>query len=132
MTVHHARSIALAAVLVGLSALGSSTCVEAQQDVFAPIIAEQRALAERGDAAAQFNLGVMYATGRGVPEDDTEADRWFRLAADQGNAAAQYDLGLRYDNGEGVPQDYAEAILWYRLAAEQGGARAQLNLGSSI
>ena len=97
--------------------------------VQAPELDELRALAEQGDADAQFNLGVMYANGRGVPEDDTEAVRWYRLAADQGNAAAQVNLGIRYDIGEGVPQDYAEAVRWYRLAANQRHARAQLNLG---
>ena len=37
-----------------------------------------RLAAEQGDADAQFNLGVMYGNGRGVPQDDAEADRWFR------------------------------------------------------
>ena len=46
----------------------------------------------------------MYATGEGVPQDDAEAVRWFRLAAEQGDARAQFNLGVRYDTGEGVPQ----------------------------
>ncbi len=71
----------------------------------------------------------MYATGQGVPEDDAEAVRWYRLGTEQGNAAAQLNLGLMYDNGEGVPEDDAEAVRWFRLAAEQGYAAAQLNLG---
>ena len=48
-----------------------------------------RHAAEQGDADAQFNLGFAYATGEGVPQDDAEAVRWFRLAAEQGNALAQ-------------------------------------------
>ena len=44
------------------------------------------ALAEAGDPDAQYNLGVMYANGRGVTQDDTEAVRWYRLAADPGYA----------------------------------------------
>ena len=44
----------------------------------------RRARAEEGVAEAQFNLGVMYAEGRGVPQDDAEAARWYRLAAEQG------------------------------------------------
>jgi TPR repeat protein len=64
-------------------------------------------IAEQGDASAQYNLGVMYANGYGVPQDYAEAVRWYRLAAGQGNAKAQYNLGLMYYNGEGVPQDYA-------------------------
>ena len=67
--------------------------------------------------------------GEGIPQDDAEAVRWYRLAAEQGHASAQYNLGLMYDNGEGIPQDDAEAVRWYRLAAEQGSASAQNNLG---
>ena len=92
-------------------------------------ISNLQELAEQGDADAQFKLGVMYDNGEGVPQDYTEAAKWFRLAAEQGDAWAQYFLGVRYANGEGVPQDYTEAVKWYRLAAEQGHASAQSNLG---
>ena len=88
-----------------------------------------RARAEQGDAEAQFNLGVMYAAGRAVPQDDAEAVRWYRLAAEQGPAQAQRRLGLMYFRGRSVPQDGAEAVRWWRLAAEQGDAYAQRNLG---
>jgi len=85
--------------------------------------------ANKGDAAAQFNLGVMYDEGDGVPEDDAEAVKWYRKAADQGLAEAQSNLGLMYANGKGVPEDDAEAVKWYREAADQGLAGAQTNLG---
>ena len=88
-----------------------------------------RSAAEQGDANAQFNLGLMYGTGRGVRPDDAEAVRWYRLAADQGHAIAQNSLGVMYSSGRGVAQDDAEAVRWYRLAAEQGNAGAQGNLG---
>jgi uncharacterized protein len=88
-----------------------------------------RPLAEQGDAAAQANLGLMYDTGRGVPQDYAEALVWYRKAADQGYAVAQFNLGLMYANGRGVPQDDAQAVVWYRKAAEQGDAKAQFNLG---
>ena len=77
----------------------------------------------------QFRIGSRYDNGDGVPEDDAEAVRWYRLAAEQGFAAAQYNLGWVYANGDGVPEDDAEAVRWYRLAAEQGLAEAQYNLG---
>lgn len=96
---------------------------------YATAIKEWRPLAEAGDASAQYNLGVMYETGRGVPQDDQEAVKWYRKAAEQGDASAQHNLGLMYDNGQGVPQDYREALKWYRKAAEQGNAGAQNNLG---
>jgi len=86
-------------------------------------------LAEQGDADAQANLGLMYDTGRGVPENDAKAVYWYRKAAEQGHAGVQNSLGTMYDNGEGVPEDNAKAVHWYRKAAEQGHARAQSNLG---
>jgi len=87
-------------------------------------------MAYQGDAAAQHNLGLMYANGEGVAEDDVEAVRWYHLAADQGVADAQFNLGISYDYGEGVPEDDAEAARWYRLAANQGLVEAQSNLGA--
>ena len=41
--------------------------------------------AERGDAAAQYNLGLRYSKGRGVPQDDRGGAR-YRMAAEQGDA----------------------------------------------
>ena len=41
--------------------------------------------AEQGHADAQYNLGLMYDYGGGVPEDDAEAVRWYRKAAEQGD-----------------------------------------------
>ena len=51
---------------------------------------ETKRLAEQGDASAQYNLGVMYSFGRGVPENYAEAVRWWRLAAEQGYAEALF------------------------------------------
>ena len=84
---------------------------------------------DEGTAWARYNLGLMYATGRGVPQDHAEAVRWYRLAAEQGHAGAQFNLGYMYSAGRGVPQDHAEAVRWYGLAAEQDYANAQRNLG---
>ena len=73
-----------------------------------------RVHAEQGGAAAQFNLGLMYHHGKGVPQDYAEAVKWYRRAAEQGYPDAQYNLGFLYGNGKGVPQDYAEAVKWFR------------------
>ena len=88
-----------------------------------------RPLAEQGSSFAQYELGVMYANGRGVPEDDREAVKWYTLAAEQGYVPAQTNLGWMYSNGRGVPEDDREAVKWYTLAAEQGEKYAQFNLG---
>ena len=84
-------------------------------------LAEFRALADQGNATAQYNLGQRYRKGQGVPQDDHEAGKWFRRAADQGMALAQNNLALMYYRGQGVPQDYVLAHMWANLAASQGG-----------
>jgi TPR repeat protein len=61
----------------------------------------------------------MYDNGQGVPQDYTEAMKWYRLAADQGNASAQNNLGAMYGDGQGVPQDYIQAHKWHNLAASR-------------
>ena len=88
-----------------------------------------RRLAEQDDASAQFNLGLMYYFGRGVPKSHAEAVKWYRRAATQGVAEAQSDLGVMYQNGWGVRQDDAAAVEWYRRAAAQDDALAHFNLG---
>ncbi len=88
-----------------------------------------RPLADQGNAIAQTGLGVMYLGGTGVPQNDTEAAKWFGLAAEQGVPGAQSVLGFMYLNGRGVPQNDAEAVRWLRSAADQGIARAQFLLG---
>lgn len=88
-----------------------------------------RKAADQGYAAAQYNLGVMYSEGAGIPQDHAEAAEWYRKAADQGFVLAQHQLGLMYLNGTGVAQDHAEAAEWYRKAADQGFALAQSQLG---
>ena len=84
-----------------------------------------RARALQGDVKSQFDLGQMYYHGSGVPQDYTEALRWYHKAADQGDAKAQYAIGYLYYYGQGVSQNYAEALLWNRKAADQGNARAE-------
>ena len=51
-------------------------------------------LAEKGFAFAQFNLGVLYDNGQGLPQDDAQAIAWYRKAAEQGLPQAQVNLGI--------------------------------------
>ncbi len=86
---------------------------------YATALREWRPLAVQGVADAQYNLGVMYGDGRGVPQDYAKAVGWWRKAAEQGHATAQYNLGVAYHNGEGVSQNYAQAHMWHTLAASR-------------
>lgn len=86
-------------------------------------------LAEKGDSQAQFDLGVMYLYGKGVPKNPETAFSWFKKAAEQGHAAAQYAVGRMYYYGQGVAQDGKEAARWFRKSADKGFADAQFALG---
>lgn len=83
--------------------------VPASQDISAT-----QKLANGGDAAAQYNLGVFYGTGQGVTQDAQKAVFWYRKAADQGYANAQFNLGVMYGSGQGVVRDPQQAVIWYR------------------
>ena len=72
-------------------------------------LAEWRPLAEAGDVNAQTMLGLVYAEGKGVPQEHAEAAKWFRRAATRGHAEAQFALGVLYGLGKGVPQDFIAA-----------------------
>ena len=82
------------------------------------------------DPEEQFKLGAKYFKGDGIPQDYSEAAKWFRKAAEREHGRAQTNLGSMYELGQGVPKNYAEAVKWYRRAAEQGYAVAQYNLGA--
>lgn len=86
-------------------------------------------LAEQGDAVSQFNLGVLYLTGRGVGRDPSKAAQWYLRAAEQGEVNAQFNLALMLEQGIDISQDLTKAVYWYRMAAEQGDTAAQFNLG---
>ena len=96
---------------------------------YATALKEWKPLAEQGYAFAQYNLGILYEYGNGVPKDYAEAVKWYRLSSEQGYAISQYSLGLIYSNGYGVLKDKAEAVKWWRLSAEQGYVYAQGMLG---
>ena len=85
--------MALAAVVLLLSAAGFAQAQSLGQGVAAfkrqDYVAASRSfipLAERGDASAQSYLGFMFETGRGVPQNYTEAAMWYRRAAEQGDS----------------------------------------------
>ena len=128
-----AKSLLLTLALVSGSATIAQTSEQSQaayerKDYKAAFTGFKR-LAEQGDASAQFNLGLMYAKGTGVPKDDQQALAWYRKAAEQGDARAQVSLGFMYTTGTGVPKDDQQALAWYRKAVEQGNAAGQQALG---
>jgi uncharacterized protein len=94
-----------------------------------------RKAADRGNAIAQHNLSVMYATGTGVAQDEWTAKIMCRRAAEQGYLPAQYNLGVFYARGMGGPVDQVAAWAWYDLAATrgfEGAAQARATIAKQI
>lgn len=119
--------LAAIAVLVGLTAwfaLDQPGSASRPPDFALP-----HARAAQGDAEAQLQLGLHYAEGNGVIQNDKEAAKWFALAAKQGLAEAQYHYGQALLHGRGVVQDYKAAFSWIEKPAQRGYAKAQYSLG---
>jgi TPR repeat protein len=108
---------------MGLLALGLAMTVGAQD-----FEATTKKATEEWDADAQYKLGLMYAEGRGVGQNDAKAAQWFGAAAWQGNVKAQYRIGQMYAKGQGVARNDLEAMRWFRKAARQGDKDAKAAL----
>ena len=81
---------ALLGVFISVSAAGPLEDAEAayQAGNYPSALRLFQLLANQGNAQAQHNVGVIYANGRGVPQDYILAHMWFNLAASQGDADA--------------------------------------------
>jgi TPR repeat protein len=97
---------------------------------FAKALQVFRPLAEKGQALAEYILGLAYTNAQGVSENYPEGLKWLQKAGEQGEAKAQFAVGVAYFKGLGVQKDYGEAFKWYRRAADQGLGVAQYNLGA--
>jgi TPR repeat protein len=124
-------SIVVLSALLFTGLFASHTNAEPMPNVDGSVEQQIRIKAGQGDAEAQNNLGMMYANGKGVVQDDKQAAFWFRKAADQGEAMGQFNLGRMYFNGTGVPKDYVQAYLWTNLPAAQELKKA-VNMRDSL
>jgi tetratricopeptide (TPR) repeat protein len=101
----------------------------ARKGDYATALREWRPLAEAGNPHAQFNLGLLYENGLGMPADAAEAARWYRRAADQDDRQAQAYLAEMYAQGLGIARDDVEALRWYRRAAQRGDTALAIQRG---
>jgi TPR repeat protein len=95
--------------------------------------------AENGSVDAQETLADLYSGGKlkininafnkkdelvilELPQDLSEALKWYRMAATQGSIPTQINLGIMYLTGKGGNQDYIQAYMWFSIAASTEGA----------
>ena len=90
-------------------------------------------LADSGNAEAQYRLGLMYFSGKGVPENEKKSYDLLLRSATQGHVNAMLQLANVLTFGQQIPTLIAdpdqEAAKWYFQAASAGNAEAQYNLG---
>ena len=85
------------------------------------------ALANKGDAEAQYHVGMMHNNGIGTQKDTRQAFEWFQKATASNDPLGAYKLGCYYD-GQGVgvvTLDLNEALKYKLIAAKAGYALAQ-------
>jgi hypothetical protein len=85
------------------------------------------AAARAGFARAQFNLGLMYESGRGTRADARAAALYYAFAAAAGSARAADRLAQLYLAGDGVPRNPQLATAWMRVAAGGRGRKSGLH-----
>ena len=87
-----------------------------------------RNAAAKGQPAAEYEIGIRYVEGTGVPQNTDEGIRWLERAADAGLAPAHFRIGGLYEKGLGVKKSLATARRHYVIAADKGHAKAMHNL----
>ena len=84
-----------------------------------------RQAAEKGHAAAAYQLGECYAHGLGVNEDAEQAAQWYETAAALGQPDAERLMGEMYETGaNGLEQSDSRSFYWRRRAVEHGDEAA--------
>jgi serine/threonine protein kinase/tetratricopeptide (TPR) repeat protein len=88
--------------------------------------------ADEGSGPGAFLYAIMANKGQGGPQDDVEAERYFKIARSRGFAPASTALGVLYTYGDrpNAPGD-ADAMRLLEEAAQRGQATAMYRLGEA-
>ena len=119
----------------------SASCAETNQvDEFSKSLSSPGKLlqkaylkdAETGSAAAQFELGLLYLSGKNGAEQDYEKAReWLKKSAEQDYSKAQFLLAAIYHDGIGTDKNPSEVVRWLQKAIEKKKAGKNYNLESN-
>jgi uncharacterized protein len=86
--------------------------------------------ADRGNKAAELNVGIAYAFGFGVKRDRERARALLRNSLGARAQDMYLWVAKSFETGDGVAKDAQEAIAWYRIAADDGSSEARDHLKS--
>jgi TPR repeat protein len=122
------------AITFGLAAQPVFAGVEEGRDFmetgqYAEAMAEFLPASRSGNADAEELIGVLYALGLGVEQDDQRAFEWYLRSSLKGHPGAQSGIGWYYEVGRGVTAiDLVRAYMWYTLSAIGGDPDAAISL----
>ena len=85
-------------------------------------------IAEKDNADAQYNLGILYQKGLGVEKNPKTAFIWYKRASANGHTDAMYNLGIMYNKGRVIYRSPKDALKWWKRSAELGNSEAQFNI----
>lgn len=83
------------------------------------------ASATGGNIQAQYQMGLRYLHGIGIPVSPSSAVEWLSMSAEKGFEDAQYLLGTCYEKGVGVERNLTTAVTLYEKAAHAANRNAQ-------
>lgn len=86
---------------------------------------------EKGDAAAEYEIGNIYLQGQEVQKDISKGITWLKRSASRKYSKAAHALALLYLKGNGISIDEKQGIKWLKVAAAEGDKDAQAELGQA-
>jgi TPR repeat protein len=126
---------AIAAESIDLAGHGSSALIKQGETLFSAgkLVEACRILAKnakQGDASIWLMTGRCYEQWKGLPQNLTEAFRWYRESALHGNTEAENKVGEMLLAGRGTVINLPGAAVLFERAARKGHPDAQFHLGS--
>ena len=82
-------------------------------------------LATQGIIVSQYNTGVNYSLGLGIPMDIGKSVYWLQEATKQGHSKAPFNLAILYAKGGKVPKNLTLSETYFLLSAERGNKEAK-------
>ena len=85
--------------------------------------------ADMGSSQGMSMIGMLYKTGKSVPQDSPKALQWIEKAAHKGNITAMHFAASMLLQQDGVPYNPQAAAKWLQAAADKGSIPAFAHLG---